>query len=288
MDGFEAVSGTPAARQIRDAAARGTLSHALLLTGNGNLPALARYAAAAYECASGTGRPCGVCVGCRKTLRDIHPDVITVRDNEHKSLSAEAVRNARSDAWIRPNEGARKVYIFPDCSLLTVTDQNILLKVVEEGPPYAAFVFCAENVSAVLRTLRSRCVELKLQSAQAAPRNVIAARGEELCRRVAQGRGAVAEMCVRLEADKKKWDRAELQELLAWCQGAFAAALFRLYGREAPEEYRTVARHLAERLDKKRLAFALDRFGAYCRDCNAPVGVGHVLGALAAELEGLF
>ena len=278
--------GGDAARQIRTAAARGTLSHALLLTGGGNLAALARYAAAAYECTSPGGRPCGVCPDCRKVLRGVHPDVVTVRDDEHKALSADVVRKARSDAWIRPNEAARKVYIFPDCALLTVQDQNILLKVVEEGPPYAAFVFCAGDVSAVLRTLRSRCVELKCQGAPEASRGVAAERGAELCRRVARGRGTVAEFCTGLESGKKKLSREDLQELLAWCRGAFAAALFLTYGRESPEEFRPAARHLAENLDRKRIAAALDAISAYYRDCDTAVGVGHVLGALAAELEG--
>lgn len=84
----------------------------------------------------------------------IHPDVITVRDEAHKNLSVDTVRQIRADAYIRPNEGARKVYIFPDCTILTEQDQNVLLKIVEEGPPYATFLFCAENSSVVLQTLR--------------------------------------------------------------------------------------------------------------------------------------
>ena len=40
-------------------------------------------------------------------------------------------------------------------------------KVVEEGPPYAAFLFCAKNSASVLPTLRSRCVELKLPPEEA-------------------------------------------------------------------------------------------------------------------------
>ena len=146
----------PAAARIREAAARGTLSHALLFTGSGDCEAAARYAAAAMECEAEGTRPCGVCRACRKVAEDIHPDVITVRDPDHRNISVDVVRNIRADAYIRPNEGRRKVYIFPDCAILTEQDQNVLLKIVEEGPPYAAFIFCAENPSAVLQTLRSR------------------------------------------------------------------------------------------------------------------------------------
>ena len=151
----------PAAVWLRAAAERRALPHALLFTG-GNGPAAAEFAAAAMECTADHGRPCGVCRACRKVLSGIHPDVITVQDPEHKLLSAETVRNVRSDAYIRPNEGERKVYVFPDCALLTEADQNILLKTVEEGPPSAAFLFCAGSAAAVLPTLRSRCVECKL------------------------------------------------------------------------------------------------------------------------------
>ncbi len=46
----------PAAIRIREAATRGTLSHALLLTGSGDRMSAARFAAAALEC-TGEGEP---------------------------------------------------------------------------------------------------------------------------------------------------------------------------------------------------------------------------------------
>ena len=157
-------------------------------------------------------RPCGVCRACRKVAEDIHPDVITVRDPEHKNISVDVVRDIRADAYIRPNEGRRKVYIFPDCAILTEQDQNVLLKIVEEGPPYAAFLFCAENAAAVLQTLRSRCVELKLRPAEEAG-DGDSELGLELCRAMGRRkRGTVAELAVRLE--RKKLDRDALAAML--------------------------------------------------------------------------
>ena len=146
------------------------------LPGRGDRLAAARFAAAALEC-TGQDKPCGVCPACRKVLSDIHPDVTAVRDEAHKNIAVDVVRGIRADAYIQPNEGLRKVYIFPDCALLTEQDQNVLLKIVEEGPPYAAFLFCAENPSQVLQTLRSRCVELKLPPAGAGRRGVLRAGG---------------------------------------------------------------------------------------------------------------
>ena len=245
----------PIARRIREAASRGTLSHALLFSGSGDLASAARYAAAAMECQGGQ-KPCGVCPACRKVLSGIHPDVVTVRDEQHKNLSVDTIRQIRADAYIRPNEGARKVYIFPDCSILTEQDQNVLLKIVEEGPPYAAFLFCAENYSVVLQTLRSRCVELKLHP---------------------------AELMVRLE--KKRLDRDGLAAMLDQARTILAAALLAQYGKapEGPEA--ALAAQLGKRLTKQRIMGTIELLQTYRGACAYNVGVSHVLGALAVELE---
>lgn len=275
----------PAAARIREAAARGTLSHALLFTGSGDCQAAARYAAAAMECEAEGLRPCGVCRACRKVTEDIHPDVITVRDPEHKNISVDVVRDIRADAYIRPNEGRRKVYIFPDCAILTEQDQNVLLKIVEEGPPYAAFLFCAENAAAVLRTLRSRCVELKLRPAEETGGET-SEPGLELCRAIGRRkRGAVAELAVRLE--RKKLDRDALAAMLERSRQAFAAALLLLYGKEPEENDREIAPFLAKNLTKAQIMSTIGLLETYYGECAYNVGVGHVLGALAAELEGI-
>ena len=272
----------PIARRIREAASRGTLSHALLFSGSGDLGAAAQYAAAAMECQSGQ-KPCGTCSACRKVFSGIHPDVITVRDEAHKNLSVDTIRQIRSDAYIRPNEGSRKVYIFPDCTILTEQDQNVLLKIVEEGPPYAAFLFCAENASVVLQTLRSRCVELKLHPAETGEKESSEA-GVELCRLLAAGKkGSAAELMVRLE--KKRLDRDGLAAMLDQARTILAVALLAQYGKapEGPEA--ALAAQLGKRLTKQRIMGTIDLLQTYRGACAYNVGVSHVLGALAVELE---
>ena len=153
----------PLALHIRQLARCGNLPHAVILSGTGDRPAAGRYLAAALLCQSGGERPCMACPACRKVAQDIHPDVITVRESDRRELAVDTVRALRQDVYIRPNEGARKVYLFADCGQLNERDQNVLLKIVEEGPPYAAFIFCAESAAALLPTIRSRCVELKLR-----------------------------------------------------------------------------------------------------------------------------
>ena len=282
---FDTLEKDPGALRIREAAGRGTLSHALLFTGSGDRAGLARYAAAAMECTADRGQPCGVCPACRKVGQDIHPDVITVRDPDHKNIAVDVVRTIRADAYIRPNEGRRKVYLFPDCALLTEQDQNVLLKIVEEGPPYAAFLFCAENPSQVLQTLRSRCVEVKLRPGTEEDGEPSEA-AEALCRAIgSRRRGAVAELAVRLE--KKKLDREALAAMLERSRASFAAALLSLYGRQPGEMDREIAPFLAKNLTKTQIMSTIELLQKYHGECAYNVGPGHVLGALAAELEGI-
>ena len=282
---FDTLEKDPGALRIREAAGRGTLSHALLFTGSGDRAGLARYAAAAMECTADRGQPCGVCAACRKVGGDIHPDVITVRDPDHKNIAVDVVRSIRADAYIRPNEGRRKVYLFPDCALLTEQDQNVLLKIVEEGPPYAAFLFCAENPSQVLQTLRSRCVEVKLRPGTEEDGEPSEA-AEALCRAIgSRRRGAVAELAVRLE--KKKLDREALSAMLERSRASFAAALLSLYGRQPGEMDREIAPFLAKNLTKTQIMSTIELLQKYHGECAYNVGPGHVLGALAAELEGI-
>ena len=273
----------PIARRIREAAGRGTLSRALLFSGSGDRIAAAQYAAAAMECQGGGQKPCGTCPACRKVFSGIHPDVITVRDEAHKNLSVDTVRQIRADAYIRPNEGARKVYIFPDCTILTEQDQNVLLKIVEEGPPYATFLFCAENSSVVLQTLRSRCVELKLHPAVTVERESSEA-GVELCRLLAAGkRGAITELMVRLE--KKRLDRDGLAAMLEQARTLLAAALLAQYGQSPEGPDAALIVQLGKRLTKQRIMGTIELLQTYRGACAYNVGVSHVLGALAVELE---
>ena len=140
-------------RSIRRAGRSGKLPHSVIFSGSGDLTAAARFYAAALECTQ-QDRPCLRCPACSKVLRGIHPDVITAGNDDGKDLSVEALRALRSDAFIQPNEGACKVFLFPDCRRLTVQDQNVLLKLVEEGPGYAAFLFCTENPGVLHRKSR--------------------------------------------------------------------------------------------------------------------------------------
>ena len=264
---LSAFAKTNTAARIRAAANRGMLSHALILSGAGELSEAAHYAAAALEC-TGRDKPCLACAHCRKVISDIHPDVTTVRDSEHTEIGVDVIRDVRTDAFVRPNEGACKVYIFPDCTVLNEKDQNVLLKTVEEGPPYAAFVFCAENPSVLLPTIRSRCVELKLP-----PAGEESGEDDERTREL-----------VRLIA---KAARESLAELFEGVRVILADALCAKCGAapQAPKDAAAMRVILASRLTKTQILDTIELLKTYRDHCNYNVGVGPLLGGLAVELE---
>lgn len=277
---------TNTAQRLREAAARGTLSHALIFSGPGERTAAARYAAAAMECTAGGERPCLACPDCRKVIRGIHPDVVFVRDEEHAEISVDVVRRARADAFIRPNEGARKIYIFEDCSLLTEKDQNVLLKTVEEGPAYAAFFFCTENAAALLQTIRSRCVEVKTAPVQQGE-GADLPQAVELARVIAAGSAAGrAAFFVSLEREKIKRDA--LGALFEQTRLLFSAALLSLYGEAPAENEREIAALISKSLTKSQILGTIDLLRAYRSHCTYNVGTGAALGGFAVELEELF
>lgn len=106
------------------------------------------------------GKPCGVCNSCRNVMAGHHPDVVYVETSgKLESYSVDTARSVRADAYIKPNNNTgRKVYIFRDCQRMRSETQNALLKIIEEPPEYAYFIFTAESKYEFLPTIISRCI----------------------------------------------------------------------------------------------------------------------------------
>ena len=65
------------------------------------------------QCTADGERPLYALHGLQKVLSDMHPDVITVDAPDKKTIPVKLVRDACADLFVRPNEGARKIYLFP-------------------------------------------------------------------------------------------------------------------------------------------------------------------------------
>jgi DNA polymerase-3 subunit delta' len=162
--GFDGLLGNERLKEnLHLSLAKGHTSHFYLIsgpTGSGKRT-LARLLSAALMCSHGD-RPCMQCNACRKVLEDVHPDCITVTDPEHKNVAVKIVRQIREDMFVRPNEAAYKIYLFPQ--ELGIEGQNALLKILEEPPAHGVFILLTDNPDKLLPTVRSRCTELKLQA----------------------------------------------------------------------------------------------------------------------------
>lgn len=240
----------------------GVLSHAYLVTGGGE-ESRRRFAgelARAYVCQSGPPA-CGRCRDCVKAAAGNHPDITVLSPPEgKKEISVDQARSLRSDAYIRPNEAARKVYLIDPADALNPAAQNVLLKVVEEGPAYAAFVLLVSQPGAVLETLRSRCELLALPPEEEAPDPALWERAEKLAALLLGGdEWALAEYLVGLENEKPKG--GDVLDLLALTERALAPALAREPEKAAP---------------------ALARLRPFRALRPYNVGAGHLLGMLAA------
>jgi DNA polymerase-3 subunit delta' len=258
------LPGGEAAERRAEAAER-HLAHAYILSGppGSGKHALAQRLAAAYVCSGSGERPCGSCSGCRKVKGGIHPDVIRLAPPEGKrSILVDQVRALRGEAYIRPNEAQRKVFVIEDAQAMNESAQNALLKVLEDGPAYLAFLLLTEDAQQLLPTIRSRCETLSLVAAEeeTALDEEMIQQAQRLTQLLTAGEErALVEYTVELES--KKWSREDLLAFFDAVEDALRAAL--------PDRPRQVL-PLLERLKQIRAAAELN------------VGAGHLLGWLAA------
>lgn len=240
--------------QLQNRMARRRLSHAYLITG-ADREDLAGILAAAYVC-TGERPPCGQCSGCRKAAQRIHPDV-TWADPEGEGLKAEAVRALRSDAYILPNEAPAKVYILAHSELLNPTGQNILLKLIEEGPDYARFLFLTPNPEQLLPTVRSRCETLRASGEEA---RTATEDGEKLAALILTGAPPAETLPFLLTLEKRK--REEIAALLD----------------------ETAARLAKEIPSRPDLVPLLDELEPIRTACQYNISAGHLTGWIASIL----
>ena len=165
---FESLLGNARIKQnLSAAAAKNRFAHFYLISGprGSGKHTLAKLLAGAMMCEN-DHRPCGTCNACRKIMAGTHPDFITVEDPEHKNVPVKLIREYRESIFVRPNEGSRKIYLFPQ--EMGIEGQNALLKVLEEPPAYAVFLILSDNPEKLLPTVRSRCTELQLTAVEPA------------------------------------------------------------------------------------------------------------------------
>ena len=152
---------------IRSAVTENKVSHAYILNGErgSGKKMLASLFATTLLCEKQGPDPCNECHSCRQAESGNHPDIIRVTHEKPNTISVEDIRRqVNEDIQIRPYQGPYKIYIIAEADLMTVQAQNALLKTIEEPPAYAVIFLLSENAEALLPTITSRCVMLKLRN----------------------------------------------------------------------------------------------------------------------------
>ena len=91
-----------------------------------------------------------------------HPDVLIIPPDPPQMLvKVDQVRHVIHEIYYKPVEGGERVYIFSDADFMKEA-ANSLLKVLEEPPEFATIFLLSDNPSALLPTIRSRCMHLRL------------------------------------------------------------------------------------------------------------------------------
>lgn len=264
------------------------LSHAYIITGGtaGGRRDYARLLAQTYVCGSAVP-PCGQCRSCRKAAEGIHPDVILLAPEEGKrEILVGQARALRSDAHIRPNEAPRKVYVIDGAEAMNPAAQNALLKLLEDGPGYAAFLLLTAQPGALLQTVRSRCEILSLPPQEEDPSSPEAVQGaaELLLRLAGKDELALAEFCVSLE----KWGREDMSALLREEISLFRHALAAPAGADLPSfdnrQILSAVREAADGLSAPQLMAAAGLCRRLDAACGFNTGAGHLAGWLCAGL----
>jgi DNA polymerase III subunit delta' len=186
-------------RNVREMLARDHFPHAIILSGpqgSGKFT-LAQMVAKTMNCLkpqSTDGLPdfCGVCANCtriaeadaledrfaeaveaRENLREAdkrdtriliqtHPDVTIIPPDPPQMLvKVDQVRHIIREIYYKPVEGRKRLYIFSEADFMKEA-ANSLLKILEEPPDFATIFLLTDNPAALLPTIRSRCMQLRL------------------------------------------------------------------------------------------------------------------------------
>ncbi len=135
----------------------GKLSHSVLLLSPDTfaLDEFAKNMIMALMCEQ-DDKPCGVCEACRKVQHNNNVDVLYY-PKENKVLNSAEIENLIDEVYSAPYESDRKVFVIKNANQIDQTQQNKLLKTLEEPPSKTYFILIATEDSNILQTIKSRC-----------------------------------------------------------------------------------------------------------------------------------
>lgn len=143
--GFKGLVGQDGAvNSIETLVSGGKIPHAILLTGP-----------------SGCGKTTIARI-LRKHLECGEQDLYELNCADFRGI--EDVREIRRLMGFSPITGKSRIWIIDEAHKLTNDAQNALLKILEDTPSHAYFFLCTTDPQKLLKTIHTRCTEIKLSS----------------------------------------------------------------------------------------------------------------------------
>lgn len=143
------------------------MPHSIVITGQKGMgkKTASRYIGASVLCENPVdGQPCGKCNSCVMLSHGGHPDFIEIKPSGKNGIYRldDDLRPIIADAYIKPSQSKFKVVVISDMDNTQATNQNVLLKLVEEPPLHLIIIMTACAREYFLPTILSRVTHFKM------------------------------------------------------------------------------------------------------------------------------
>lgn len=137
-----------------------SIGHAYMFVGTEGIgkSLIAKEFAKTILCKNSNGTYCNECECCN--IFENSPDFVYIT-SEEDVIKVGEIRKLSENIILKPVKSDRRVFIIDNAEMMNEAAQNALLKILEEPPKYATIILIVANKEKILRTIKSRCTEIK-------------------------------------------------------------------------------------------------------------------------------
>jgi DNA polymerase-3 subunit delta' len=156
-----------------------------------------------------TVKPCGLCPSCVMLKENIHPDIHVIQaEGPSHSIKIDMIRDVQLNIYQAPQRARYRFVLVNPANALNRAAANALLKIVEEPPAHAVYLFITDHLENIPATLISRCQRYIFPSSSS--EDVI------IPEVITQGLVAVRQGRMDVCSQAQAWDGYALHDLLHW------------------------------------------------------------------------